>query len=1056
MYSKSRAARPFLVLAAMLFTLAGALSAQQGGKIEGRVFDAGTNQPLAGAQVVVVGTGYGNITNADGYYFINNVPAGVHDIRAQYIGYQISTVLEQRVLSGQTTRVDFRLPTQAVELEAITVQGDISPLAPRDKTVSKAIVTGDVVNELPVDNIRAVITLQPGVIETGDMRGQVIRGGRPGEASVYVDGVLIRNFNSGSQSLLNVGVNAVEEVNLLLGGYGAEFGSAQSGIINYITKQGPSRYTGALSFGTDAFLPKDISWGHSRLEASLGGPLIADKLGFHLALTATGMEDADPDFQDDILAADSVPIQNVYFRPTRQVQYTDANGQPVVDSNGDPVYFTEYEEITDLGNRQPWSNGDLYTASGTLHWTLGPNTRLTVGALNSRTQGMNGGTGFANVWQARPKGLPAFANTSYLFRGGLEQILFQTAESQASVRLNVAYGQDKTQTGQRQDTTSLEPPEADFLGFTFEKQKFLFEDKITYERYAARLDSINAGLATQPLTLVETLGLSTSEASPFFDQDNSADNPYGILGYTIGQGLSGYGESLEKTLTFDVDVDWQANRIHRFGAGFELYKKEVTNLGVGTVSTFFHNVYRVKPTIGAVWVKDRMDIGEMVLDLGLRYDFFDTDARYPEMPGLVLPFVPDNTEAGLALCAAAPATPGATCLPRFMEQEQISTLSPRLGVAFPVTEATNFRLSYGHFFQIPQFTSLFSNINTDLSKSNTNSPFGRPIDAMKAVQFEAGISHLFNSETILDVTAYNKDKLADASFRISLVPWPSSRQGPQDGRLLTGLDFGNTKGLDIRLTRRMGEGFTTIVGYSYLNARGTGADPLSYINSFGRFTDPVTGAPLTPAQALQFQDFDQRHKFSLAMTANFGADDDNALLRNTSISLTSLAGSGFPFTRSSTPSTSGRGASGARFVELINASRMPWTFNADARLTRGVRLGGMNLSLFADARNLLNTRNQVDVYGYTGSPTDPGDINNEAGSAGAAIIISDQTDPVSRLQYERQQQMVKRYGFADENDDELSPDEQKKARALAYVASERIETNYGAPRRLSFGFEWIF
>jgi hypothetical protein len=1046
-----------MALAAMLFTLAGALSAQTQGKIEGRVFDAATNQPLAGAQVVVVGTGYGNITNSDGYYFINNVPAGVHDIRAQYIGYQTATVTQQRVLSGQTTRVDFQLPTQAVELEAITVQGDISPLAPRDKTVSKAIVTGDVVEELPIDNIRNVITLQPGVVETNDSRGQVIRGGRPGEASVYVDGVLVRNFNSGSQSLLNVGVNAVEEVNLLLGGYGAEFGSAQSGIINYVTKQGSPRYTGALSFGTDAFLPKDISWGHSRLQASLGGPLISDRLGFHLALTATGMEDADPDFQDDIFAADSIPVQRHYFRPVRQVQYTDANGQPLVDSQGNPIYYTEFEEMTDLGNRQPWSAGDQYTASGTLHWTLGPSTRFTFGALNSRNQGMNAGTGFSNAWQARVKGLPAFANTSYLFRGGLEQILFQTAETQASVRLNVAYGQDKQQAGQRADTLSLTPDDPDFLGFTFSKHEFLFEDKITYERYAARLDSINAGLATQPLTLVETLGLSTSEASPFFDQDNSADNPYGILGYVVGQGLSGYTEAVEKTLTFDVDLDWQANRVHRFGAGVELYKKEVTNLGVGTVSTFFHNVYRVKPTIGAVWVKDRMDIGEMVLDLGLRYDYFDTDARYPEMPGLVLPFVPDNTQTGLALCAAPPATPGGTCLPRFMEQEAISTLSPRLGVAFPVTEATNFRLSYGHFFQIPQFTSLFSNINTDLSKSNTNSPFGRPIEAMKAVQFEAGISHLFNSETILDVTAYNKDKLADASFRISLVNWPSARQGPQDARLLTGLDFGNTKGLDVRLTRRMGEGFTTIVGSSYLNARGTGADPLSYINSFGRFTDPVTGAPLTPAQALQFQDFDQRHKFSLAMTANWGADEDNAWLRNTNISVTSLAGSGFPYTRSSTPSSSGRGASGARFVELINSSRMPWTFNADARITRGVEIGGMNISLFADARNLLNTRNQVDVYGFTGSPIDPGDINNEAGGSSAtAQTLADVDDPITRLQYERQQQIVKLYGLADEDDAVLSVAEQKSARALAYIASERIETNYGAPRQLRFGFEWVF
>jgi hypothetical protein len=1053
MYSKSKVARPFVVLAAMLFTLAGALSAQQGGKIEGRVFDAGTNQPLAGAQVVVVGTRYGNITNADGYYFINNVPAGVHDIRAQYIGYQVATVTQQRVLSGQTTRVDFRLPQQAVELEAITVQGDISPLAPRDRTVTKAIVTGDVVDELPIDNIRSVITLQPGVVETGDSRGQVIRGGRPGEASVYVDGVLVRNFNSGSQSLLNVGVNAVEEVNLLLGGYGAEFGSAQSGIINYVTKQGQTRYTGALAFGTDAFLPKDVSWGHSRLEASLGGPIVSDRVGFHLALTATGMEDASPDFLDDVLAADSIPVQRRYFRPTGTEQYVDANGQPVVDDNGNPVTFTTFEEIDDLGNRQPYSNQDQYTASGTLHWSLGSSTRLTLGALKSRSQGMN----YSSAWQARPKGLPAFVNSSSLLRGGLEQILFQTAESQASVRLNVAYGQDKTQNGQRADTTSLEPEGPDFLGFKMSSYEFLFEDKITYERYAARLDSINAGLASQPLTLVETIGLTTSEATPLFDQDNSADNPYGILGYITGQGLSGYGEAVEKTLTFDVDLDWQANRIHRFGAGFEMYKKEVTNLGVGTLSTFFHNVYRVKPTIAAVWVKDRMDIGEMVLDLGLRYDYFDTDAKYPEVPGLVLPFAPDNTPDGLALCAAPPATPGGTCLPRFVEQDAISTLSPRLGVAFPVTEATNFRLSYGHFFQIPQFTSLFSNINTDLSKSNTNSPFGRPIEAMKAVQFEAGISHLFNSETILDVTAYNKDKLADASFRISLVRWPSSRQGPQDARLLTGLDFGNTKGLDVRLTRRMGEGFTTIVGYSYLNARGTGADPLSYINSFGRFTDPVTGAPLTPAQALQFQDFDQRHKFSLAMTANWGRDEENSLLRNTNISVTSLAGSGFPFTRSSTPSTSGRGASGARFVELINASRMPWTFTANARLTRGVNIGGTNIALFADARNLLNTRNQVDVYGYTGSPTDPGDIENEAGgTSGSAQTISAESDPIARLQLERQQQIVRMYGFADEDDDVLSVDEQRRARALNYVASERIETNYGAPRQLRFGFEWVF
>ena len=138
MHSMWKATRPLLALAAFFFAMTGALNAQTSGKIEGRVFDAATNQPLAGAQVVVVGTGLGNLTNRDGYYFINNVPAGVRDIRAQYIGYQTVTVTATRVLAGQTARVDFRLPTQAVELEAITVQGEANPLVPRADRPSAA------------------------------------------------------------------------------------------------------------------------------------------------------------------------------------------------------------------------------------------------------------------------------------------------------------------------------------------------------------------------------------------------------------------------------------------------------------------------------------------------------------------------------------------------------------------------------------------------------------------------------------------------------------------------------------------------------------------------------------------------------------------------------------------------------------------------------------------------------------------------------------------------------------------------------------------------------
>lgn len=1032
----------FLVAVLMLF--AGSAAAQTTGKIEGRVTDAQTGQPLVGAQVSVVGTNLGNLTNEDGYYFVNNVPAGLHNIQAQYIGYRPTTVTETRVLANQTMTVDFPMSTEAIALEAITVSGESNPLVPRDKTVSSAVVTGDVVDDLPIDDVRDAVTLQPGVVETGDAQGVVIRGGRPGEASVYIDGVLVRSFNTGGQGRINIGTNSVEEVNLLLGGFGAEYGSANSGIINYVTKGGGLDYSGGLTFMTDQMMPNDQRWGWTRLEASFGGPIVTDLASFHVGLTAEGKEDAAPDFLD-IAAADSIPVQQIYFEPT---------GTTTLD---DGTVVANWEPIADLGNRQPYHNQDEYTLNGTVRVNPTPTTRLSFGAVLSRNQGQS----FASNNQFLPQAIPVFINKSQLFRASVDQVLYQSAERQANLRVNLAYGSDVLKSGQRADTTLLgtSPNDADFWGFKFDDYELFFDGDVTYEKYAARLDSINAGLATKPLTVVETIGLTPAQAEPIFGFQDGADNPYGVLGYHNGRGLSGYGESNEQTLSFDADLDFQATRVHRIGAGVELYKKEVTNLSIGTISTFFHNVYKVEPLIGAVWVKDRMDIGEMVLDVGLRYDFFDSDAEYPVIPGLVLPFTPDADRID-ELCGT-PVDATGLCLPKFMAQEMISTLSPRLGVAFPISDATNFRLSYGHFFQLPAFQNLFSGIATDLSNSNTNSAYGRPIDAQKAVQFEAGISHLFNPETVLDVTAYNKDKLSDAAYRIALIPWPRSRGGSSEGRVLTNLDFGNAKGVDVRLTRRVADYFTAIVGYSLLYARGTGSDPNSYISSFGRFQDPVTGAALSPAQALQYTDFDQRHKLTGSLTANFDSDVAdgtgwNPVLRNMDIAVTARAGSGLPYTRSSTPGALGTGATGARYTELINSSRLPWNFVSDARLTKGFEVGGSSLAAFIDVQNLLDTKSTLDVFGYTGSPTDPGDLEVPGGAAGDDVVIGNVTDAYDQLAFQRQQDILNAYGLADDNDAILTNQEQKTVRTLDYVASQRIETLFSTPRIIRLGVEWVF
>src|SRR5438874_249950 len=241
------------------------------GKVEGTVSDQ-AGAPVANAQVFVVGTSFGAVTNDKGYYFINNVPVGTYSLRAQFIGYAPSEVRAVRVLGGQTQTVPIKMQSSAVVLTGITVTAAANPIVPRDQVTSKAIVSGDLVDHLPVDDVRSVIALTPGVVESGSSAGVSIRGGRPGEANVYIDGAPVRGVNSGA-ARVNLGTNMVEEASVTTGALGVEFSDAQSGVISYTTRAGGSKAEGAFSYETDEPFSDAVSLGLNRFEGSLGGPV---------------------------------------------------------------------------------------------------------------------------------------------------------------------------------------------------------------------------------------------------------------------------------------------------------------------------------------------------------------------------------------------------------------------------------------------------------------------------------------------------------------------------------------------------------------------------------------------------------------------------------------------------------------------------------------------------------------------------------------------------------------------------------------------------------------
>ncbi len=332
------------------------------------------------------------------------------------------------------------------------------------------------------------------------------------------------------------------------------------------------------------------------------------------------------------------------------------------------------------------------------------------------------------------------------------------------------------------------------------------------------------------------------------------------------------------------------------------------------------------PVMGAAYVQNQFENEDLIVRLGARMDYFDARSTVPG----------DLANPANAIEGAPESLP--------VDTTAKTSVSPRLGVAFPVNESAAIHVAYGHFRQFPSVSTMFTNSDYDILErlqagTVSYGVMGNPDLAPETtVQYELGYKQAISSDLGFELTVYYKD------IRDLLgVEFISTYTGAEYTRL-TNVDFGSATGATLAIDHRAVGPFSVSLDYTWQQALGNASDPSETANRAAAGEDPRPR--LVPFE------WDQRHTVNLA-TSIYRPGNYRA-------SVVAKVASGMRYTPT-TENAFGFGSS-------TNSGRKPAAFLVDLRAEKFFGESGRT-GLFLRVFNLFDTRYfNGPVYATTGSP----------------------------------------------------------------------------------------
>jgi len=940
------------------------------GKVAGFVRDGETGDPLPGVNVILDGTTMGAATDLEGYYFIINIPPGKYKLKATMMGYQIQTV-EVSIRVDLTTKINFNLRPTVMDLgETVTVTAE-RPLIQPEVTSKRATVTAEMIQNMPVRTAQDIMTMQSGVIMMDDghkisgfeTRGidQVhVRGGRSGEIAYMVDGMYVEDAIYAGMGT-SVNREAIQELTTIIGGFDAEYGEAQSAVVNIVTKEGGTKFNIVSEYNSSEisglFSDADNVRDAHQAIGSISGPVPFIKgMSFFISGEQSYRKPYYYEFDDQTY--DPTPINDIIDNPDNPIY------QKIVQQIDDGI-ITEVDNIEGLRNNESYYYaGDVLREWHTNTWRK---------AWRYRSDWDDDGHSELHAWDD-VSGWRSFGrNKNWDISAKLTWRLSPTMKLMIPLRFN-----QRVQRGWSSSYTYAESG-LNVLDDRTDQQTFIFSHQISpklfYEIRGSRFfkgRTYNVH-GTDGHRLRPGHADEFSKAYQIFYKDPTIEMDFGPQEYPTPSSNNGFYHDLtfvrydtlsdgairhvyrgtaerywarnfQQSFQLKGDVTWQAHRSHQFKLGIE-YKtfglnKDLNGSDVGGIyfleyqlpwyATGYASFYHLKPEELSFYLQDKMDFKNFIINLGARMDYANSKGRAWS--------VWDDPTSGVE-----------TGKRKFQ-------ISPRIGVGHPITERATFHFNYGHFFQIPDYRDLYTNQHLDM---NSPSPFfgWAHMDAQRTISYEAGIDYQLSTFWAVRVAAWAKENNGNAgSFRISGFD-PDSLGGYNYG-IITNNDFGSSKGIDVTVEKNFSDNYFGKLEYTY---------SVSKMNQFYSWSGYWNGATSeTVAKKEYLSGVDTPHQMTGFFGIRFLKRGGPSLfglkpLENFIMQYIVRLRSGYPYT----PSVGGQSLE-------PNTARRPMVFTVDATFRKDFFLfNQIRMGVRVEVHNLLNRKNVLSVYSETGSPTDP-------------------------------------------------------------------------------------